>query len=514
MEQPANESEINIEEEQGLVASNSVFGFLRSGSKFFVSFLISVLLVRFLGPTNYGYYTIAVLYWGFASTIAGLGVNSLVQYAISKYRAQNSAPKLMWAVRHYLLIVTVSSLAASVVFFSLSGVIASVYHSVELGYLIKVLAFGLVFYSLAGNFTEPSFIGFQKMNNSFITGVLYDFLRVMQLVVIYLGFGLIGAIKFYDVIYLATSTVGLFLLYRSIKGFPKALKPGREELSHFSGYRNFSYVISLISLSYGPVIALFLGAVAPDISSVSFYRVGLIMAGMLALPASAVGSAFFASITKFFEKKEFNGFYRMQKSLIKYSFLLTFPLVIASMVSAPKLISYLYKSTFTGAETPFIILLIPVLIVSIFGPVTQVLSAIGKQKYTMYSVVTGAVIGIILTVTLVPVFYSVGAAIAYMTVTLATLAVNLRLVSRYIKIIIPYRELAKGALSVTAMAIFLYFMLRIVTRLAYLPLLLIAALLFYTVVLYLTKTISNGEIRFIIKIFKADRFVRMFYKKY
>ncbi len=84
MEQPANESEINIEEEQGLVASNSVFGFLRSGSKFFVSFLISVLLVRFLGPTNYGYYTIAVLYWGFASTIAGLGVNSLVQYAISK----------------------------------------------------------------------------------------------------------------------------------------------------------------------------------------------------------------------------------------------------------------------------------------------------------------------------------------------------------------------------------------------------------------------------------------------
>jgi O-antigen/teichoic acid export membrane protein len=158
--------------------------------------------------------------------------------------------------------------------------------------------------------------------------------------------------------------------------------------------------------------------------------------------------------------------------------------------------------------------LIPVLIVSIFGPVTQVLSAIGKQKYTMYSVVTGAVIGIILTVTLVPVFYSVGAAIAYMTVTLATLAVNLRLVSRYIKIIIPYRELAKGALSVTAMAIFLYFMLRIITRLAYLPLLLIAALLFYTVVLYLTKTISNGEIRFIIKIFKADRFVRMFYKKY
>ncbi len=514
MEQPVNSDEINIEEEQGLVASNSVYGFLRSGSKFFVSFLVSVLLVRFLGPTNYGYYTVVVLYWGFASTIAGLGINSAVQYAISKYRAQNSASRLMWAVKHYFVIVIVSSLIASIVLFSLSGVIASIYHSAEVGYLIKILAFGLVFYSLSGNFTEPSFVGFQKMNNSFITGVLYDFLRIMQLVVIYLGFGLIGAIKFYDVVYLVTATVGLFLLYRSMKGFPKSAKPEKEDLAHFYSYRNFSYVMAIISLSYGPVIALFLGAVSPDISSVSFYRVGLIMAGMLGLPAAAVGSAFFASITKFFERKQFEGFYRLQHSLIKYSFLLTFPLVIASIISAPRLISYLYKSSFLGAETPFIILLIPVLISSIFGPITQVLSATGKQKYAMYSVITGAVVGITLTIILVPLLFSVAAAIAYLAVTMSTLAVNLILVSRYIKIKLPYKELLKATFSVLLMGLFLYFLLKFVTRLAYLPLLLIAALVFYVLMLYFTRTVSNKELRFIIKLFKADRFVRMLYKKY
>jgi O-antigen/teichoic acid export membrane protein len=514
MEQPINKDEINIEEEQGLVASNSVYGFLRSGSKFFVSFLISVLLVRFLGPTNYGYYTVVVLYWGFASTMAGLGINSAVQYAISKYRAQNSASRLMWAVKHYLVIVILSSLVASIVLFSLSGVIASIYHSAEVGYLIKILAFGLVFYSLSSNFTEPSFIGFQKMNNSFITGVLYDFLRIIQLVVIYLGFGLIGAIKFYDVVYLVTATVGLFLLYRSMKGFPKSAKPEKQDLSHFYSYRNFSYVMAIISLSYGPVIALFLGAVAPNISSVSFYRVGLIMAGMLGLPAAAVGSAFFASITKFFERKQFEGFYRLQRSLIKYSFLLTFPLVTASIISAPKLISYLYKASFIGAETPFIILLVPVLISSIFGPVTQVLSATGKQKYAMYSVITGAVVGIALTLILVPILYAVGAAFAYLAVTLSTLSVNLILVSRYIKIKLPYLELLKATVSVVLMGLFLYFLLIFVKRLAYLPLLLIASLAFYALMLYVTKTISNKELRFIIKLFKADKFVKIFYKKY
>ena len=514
MEQPVSSDEINIEEEQGLVASNSVYGFLRSGSKFFVSFLISVLLVRFLGPTNYGYYTVVVLYWGFASTIAGLGVNSAVQYAISKYRAQNSGSRLIWVIKHYFILVVISSLIASIVLFSLSGVIASIYHSAEVGYLIKILAFGLVFYSLSGNFTEPSLIGFQKVNNSFMTGVLYDFLRLMQLVVIYLGFGLIGAIKFYDVVYLVTATVGLFLLYRSINGFPKSARPEKEDLTHFYSYRNFSYIMAIISLSYGPVIALFLGAVSPNISSVSFYRVGLIMAGMLGLPAAAVGSAFFASITKFFERKQFEGFYRVQHSLIKYSFLLTFPLVTASIISAPKLISYLYKSTFIGAETPFIILLIPVLISSIFGPITQVLSATGKQKYAMYSVITGAVVGIALTVILVPLLYSIGAAIAYLAVTLSTLVVNLILVSKYIKIKLPYKELLKAIVSVLLMGLFLYLLLKLVTRLAYLPLLLIAALVFYVLMLYVTRTVSNKEIRFIIKLLKADKFVKTFYKKY
>jgi O-antigen/teichoic acid export membrane protein len=514
MEQPLQNEEINVEEEQGLVASNSIYGFLRSGSKFFVSFLISVLLVRFLGPTNYGYYTVVILYWGFASTLAGIGAGAVVQYAVSKYRAQNSNHKLMWVVKHYFFIVTVSSLIASVVFFLLSGVIASIYHSAEVGYLIRILAFGLVFYSISGNFTEPSFIGFQKMNNSFITGVLYDFLRIVQLAVIYFGFGLVGAIKFYDVIYLVISTVGICLLYRSIRGFPKSVKPGKDEIAHFYSYRNFSYIISVISLSYGSVIVLFLGVVSPNISSVSFYRVGLIMAGMLALPSSAVGSAFFASITKFFEKKDFEGFYRIQHSLVKYSFILTSPLVVASIISAPRLISYLYKSSFLGVETPFIILLVPVLISSIFGPMTQILSATGKQKYTMYSVVTGAIVGIVLMVTLVPRFYAVGAAIAYFSVTIATLAINLVFVSKYIKIRLPYKEIMRSILALIAMSILLYVMLIFIKRLAYLPLILIASLVFYAVMLYLTKTINSSEIRFIIKLVKADKFVRMFYKKY
>lgn len=88
------------------------------------------------------------------------------------------------------------------------------------------------------------------------------------------------------------------------------------------------------------------------------------------------------------------------------------------------------------------------------------------------------------------------------------------MVSKYIKIIIPYLDLLKAIVSVVLMAAFLYFMLKIVTRLAYLPLVLISALVFYVIILYLIRAINNKEIRFIIKLVKADKFVKMFYKKY
>jgi O-antigen/teichoic acid export membrane protein len=143
-----------------------------------------------------------------------------------------------------------------------------------------------------------------------------------------------------------------------------------------------------------------------------------------------------------------------------------------------------------------------------------VLSATGKQKYAMYSVVTGAIVGIALTITLVPILYAVGAAFAYLAVTLSTLTVNLILVSRYIKIKLPYLDLLKTTFSAALMGIFLYLLLMFIKRLAYLPLLLIASLAFYALVLYVTKVISNRELRFIIKLFKADKFVKMFYKKY
>ena len=53
------EEEINTEHIN--IASNSVYVLFRFISKFFVTFVVSVLFVRFLGETNYGIFSIVTL---------------------------------------------------------------------------------------------------------------------------------------------------------------------------------------------------------------------------------------------------------------------------------------------------------------------------------------------------------------------------------------------------------------------------------------------------------------------
>ncbi len=508
---------VNVEEEQNIVASNSVYGFLRSGSKFIASFLLSILFVRILGPTNYGIYTVAVLYWGFAATFSSLGLNSTLSYSVARYRAQEKPGMIKWVLKHYLKVLVLSSFIAAVVLFMISGPLASAYRTPELAELLRILAIGLVFYSLNENFVNPIFTGKQKLKYGFITGVTYDAFRIVQLIVVYIGFKLIGAITVYDVTYLAVATLGLFFVYRLFKSGDATSKPDKAEVKHLRHYSGFSYVGSLIGTISGPVITLFLGFMAPNISDVSFYRVGLIMVGMLGLPASAMGSSFFASITKFFEKKDMAGFYNLQRKLLKYSVLVTIPLVVASLIAIRPLIGYLYRFTFIGVQYPFMIMLIPIVLSSIFGPITQILSATGKQKYWMYSTVSGSLAGIVSTLVLVPRFFAIGAAEAYVIVNITVLVLNLMFLKRLGMVSIhkslPYLDLLKGFIAVTIMGVFLYYAINFITNISLLPLILISGLVVYFFVLYSIKGITKGDIRFFIKLLRADKFVRMFYKR-
>lgn len=500
------EKEINAEHIN--IASNSVYLLFRFISKFFVTFVVSVLFVRFLGATNYGIFSIVTLYWGLFMSVMAFGFGNVVQYGIAKYRAENNLKKASWITKHYLLLLIVSTSVGSIIMFISANPIAALYRIPQMALLIQLLAIGLVFYSISETFVESVYLSYQRLKYTFYKGIVFDILRIIQIIIVILGFGLIGAIAFYTVLYVITAAVAIYFVYRIIKPVGKPVQVTKTDIKKLSNYNWFSYISNLIAFFYGSIISLILGFFAPNASFVSFYRVGLLLASMISIPAGALGGPFFATTTRYFETKQFDKFYRLMNTILRYIGMITIPLIIGSFVAAGPIIQYLYHASLLGAETPFLILLISVLITSLLAPIMNVLSAIGKQKYFMYSNVVGAIIGISLNIALVPLFLANGAAAVYLFSNLGIVITNLYFVSRYIKIKLPYIAFLKSTLASVLMAVFIYFVLNTLTSLALLPLVLIAGLIIYVIVIYSIRLLTKKDIIFLLKFSKIDKFIR------
>ena len=59
--------------------------------KIFVSFIINILVVRYLGPTNYGVINYVNSYIAFFTTLIGLGMNGVIIYEFVNYREEENA---------------------------------------------------------------------------------------------------------------------------------------------------------------------------------------------------------------------------------------------------------------------------------------------------------------------------------------------------------------------------------------------------------------------------------------
>ncbi len=449
---------------------------------------------------------LAGVIWALFLLVFSLGTGPTLQYIIAKYRAKKQFSKLDWLVKHYLIVLMISTTIGSIIMFLSAQTIAAFYRIPELANFLEILAVGLVAYSITENFAAPIYVGYQKLKYTFFAGLLYDALRLLQVSVVVIGLGLLGAITFYDVVYLILAVVSVFFVYRLLLSNKSTTKQKvtKSELVKFGRYSKFSYSSALVSYIYGPLITLLLGFFAVNVSAVAFYRVGLFMSGIVGMPAGALAATFFATNTKYFEKRQYSDFYRMLALIMRYAAMLTIPLVVGGIVAAGPLLTYFYHSSFLGAETPLIILLLAAVITSILSPITGVLSAIGHQKYFMYSNGIAAVIGIISAIILLPIFAATGAALVYFLSSLTLVLVNLKFVSKYIKINIPFLVLLKSTVASLIMGGYIYF-LNLYIKLAFLPLVLISALVIYVAFAYIMKLVTKVDIIFFLRLIKLDK---------
>ncbi len=505
-QQPLPSTDIN--EERDIIAYNASYSFAGAIADYLITFFVGVLLARFLGSVNYGLYSLAITIWATFVTLSSFGINGIVQYGSAKYKALEKHQHFKWTIEHYLYLMIAISIILSIVMFALAGPIAEIYKQPQLKLLLEILAFGLTFYTLTGQFSRSIFSGYQKLKYTFVSKLTFDVLRLAQIAVLFLGLGLLGVIEIYPLIYIITGMISLYLVYRLIKPIKTKAAPPEEDIKELRKYGLFTYTGSLISLLYSNLIIILLGAVAPSVSYVAYYRAALIVASLLSAPAAAISGAFFATTTKLFIRNEYEKLYSLQKDIVRYATALTSPLVFGSIAFASPIVTILYHSEYLGAVWPFIIIVTSVLITTIFAPLTVVLGAIGKQKYVMYSTVASAITGVVSSAVLIPLFASNGAAITYFLIVMAGLGSNLLFTRKYIHIKLPVVPILKTfAVSLVMIGIDMFLYKKFPTHFD-LIFVLIFGLIVYFFLILLSGAIKRKDLIFIAHIFGLNKYIK------
>lgn len=142
-------------------------------------------------------------------------------------------------------------------------------------------------------------------------------------------------------------------------------------------------------------------------------------------------------------------------------FQLSIPLIILCDVFTPQIIMLISGPGYEGAITPMRIIMPLMLIIGYEQiQVVQCLMPLGKDKTIMINASIGAIIGIILNLTIVPHLQSIGSAITWACAELSILILSQYYLKKYLNINFPVTKLCKEILSyipLTGILIAIYF---------------------------------------------------------
>jgi O-antigen/teichoic acid export membrane protein len=421
-----------------------------------------IVLARIMQPQNYGLYTIALAAPNLIWTFRDWGMNS----AIVKYTAQYSAEEKPQRVRSILLaglvFEVILGVALSFLSFLLSGFIATDIFKRPITALIQISSISI----LAGAFLNAAtaaFTGREQMEPNSVTLVFQALFRsVLSPVLVYVGFGVSGAVVGYSAGLLGGGLVGLILMFEVYHGLGK--KDGfAEPLKVWETTKfMFRYALPLsFSSLFNSFLAQFYNFIIVIYASnflIGNYAVANNFTVLLTFFATPISTMLFPAFSKLDADQDKETLKIVYKSSIKYSSLLVIPPTVAIIALANPVVSALFGTKY-GSAPLFLALLAVNYLLTAFGQLTTVtlISGQGKTRFYLELAIINTVTGIVLAVLLVPTFRVVGLIITTIFDGVPGLAISLDWIKKHYDASVDWGSSAKILVSSAAAGALAYF---------------------------------------------------------
>lgn len=388
----------NIGTKQTIIKNTFWLTLANVGSRF-LRLILLIYIARLLGATEYGKFTFALSFVLLFQVFADFG---LFRIAVREFSKDKEKEKELPALLSLKILLSFCTL---VLIFVFSFFITS-------DPLILKMIFILAVSNLISAYLEAFHAIFharQKME--------YDSLIRIFEASILIGVGLCVLFYFPSILNLsyaylfASLTTLIFILFffhfkikRLTISWNKLIWKKYLIMSWPLALTSFSYII------YNQIDSVMMGSLG-QITQTGWYNAAYRIIAIVIVPIGIISSSFYPILSKTFKKTK-EELQRVWNYQMEIMILLAIPLVIGGLVLAPRIINYIFPSSFNPSILAFQILIVMAGIMFLYNAFRWILVIVDQQKKLFWAVLSGAIINIILNLILIPKFSLYGAAVA------------------------------------------------------------------------------------------------------
>ena len=367
----------------------------------------SIILGRLMLPGEYGLYSIALV----PSTTMVLFSDWGMDRAITKYIAHNKSLNKIDEINDVLYVglifKVIIGLFLSIVSFVLSNFIAIQFLGrPEITPLISLASLTIFSQSLMAA-SQSSFVGFERMNLNSVTMVCQSVLKsVIGPLLVFLGYGAMGAVVGYTISFVVAAFLSLVLFYFFLfKAVKKSQHTRSEKIKTLKEMLRYGVPVSISTIMSGlrqQLYAFLMAFYCTDIM-IGNYQVAGNFAMFLTFFTFPIITVLFPAFSKLDPKNEPVLLKRVFTSSVKYTSIFLVPATIAVMIMSKPMVSTVFGQQYVYASM-FLTLYVIVNLLSGFGNLSLdgFLNGLGETRAIMKLSILTTIIGVILAFLLIP----------------------------------------------------------------------------------------------------------------
>lgn len=446
------------------------------------SYLINILLGRYLGPKEYGNYGVIISLITAVNLIQTSGLPQAISKYISTDKYNNES-----IYKSGLIIQIVATFCVTILYFLSSSFIASLLNDIKLIPYIQLSALVFPFFGLFTILTGY-YNGLRDFRNQSYIHNLYSVSKLIFVFPLAFFFHIYGVIWGFIISPLIAFIIG-FHLPKNVVSF------SYKKLIYFSlpliGLAVFSNLLQSIDL-------FFVKALVENDNAAGYYTASQNISKIPFFIFAAVSTVLLPSISKSVSDNNLQKTKSLINKASRVVFMLCIPLIIIMSSTSDSLIQLIYSAKFLPASESLAILLIGIGFLTIFTVQSNILSGANSPLIPFVISIIGIIVIVSFCLLLIPIYKLNGAAIAtligcFFTVLLSSLFIYIKF-----KTLIPLKSFIKTIIASTI--IFLFAQIPIINVLL-LPLYYIVLFLIYFLLLFLLKEFKKEDINFIQTIF-------------